>query len=157
MNKFQVGDYVVRVWLSDERRERRKTYDSSAFDSIFIIEEIGSEHDMMKAIDIEWWQIRVLATNTTHYKTVRKKKTMELSQPKVGDLCLIIDPRQGIDGAAQITNGEPIKIHGEYSDICVGDVLLVSGTKETQTGWLLYVMKHGKEHIIHSFWCKKAK
>jgi len=71
---------------------------------------------------------------------------------QIGELCRIADPRVNMQGAHHTEYGDPI--HGFGGSVCVGDVLLVVGYEETQSGVIYELLKNGKRERAHSFWCE---
>ena len=71
---------------------------------------------------------------------------------QIGELCRIADPREDIPDAPKTPHGDPI--HGFDGSVCVGDVLLVVGYEETQSGVIYELLKNGKRERAHSFWCE---
>ena len=71
---------------------------------------------------------------------------------QIGELCRIADPRANRQGAHYTEYGDPI--HGFGGSVCVGDVLLVVGYEETQSGVIYELLKNGKRERAHSFWCE---
>jgi len=75
----------------------------------------------------------------------------ETSKPSIGDLCVIVDPREEFP---HVKYGEILYSNLE-GDVRVGDILLVVAEEEGKFGTSFVVTKDGMKTEVHSFFTRK--